>query len=75
VEELRTSEPLRYYQDCFESPFLIETGDYYRQEAAHMVAELSCSEYIKRVVEKLQTARRAGSKFLHQTSVTKVRWG
>ena len=72
VEEGRVEEPLRYYQDCFECPFLVETGQYYRLEAARMVAELSCSEYIKQVVIQLKTAKRAGNRFLHQTSVTKV---
>lgn len=37
-----------------------------------MVAELTCSDYIKQVVGRLQAAKTSGSRFLHQTSVTKV---
>lgn len=73
VEEGKVTESLRYYQECFETPFLQETGHYYRLEAARKIAELSCSDYIKNVVGQLQAARRAGTRFLHQTSVTKVR--
>ena len=78
MDEGRTDEGLRYYQDSFESPFLCETGEYYSQAAAGMVTELSCSEYIRQVVGQLQTARRAGTRFLHPTSLTKVQgweWG
>ena len=63
---------LEYYQGIFEAPFLHETGEYYRQQASKLVAESSCSEYMQRVVSMLQTARRRGVTFLHQTSVTKV---
>ena len=72
VDEWLAEESLRYYQDCFESAFLAETGHHYRQEAARMVAELSCSQYIQQVVAQLQTVRRVGRRFLHQTSITKV---
>lgn len=71
VDEWLAEESLRYYQDCFESAFLAETGHHYRQEAARMVAELSCSQYIQQVVAQLQTVRRVGRRFLHQTSITK----
>ena len=72
VEESKADENLRYYQDSFESPFLAETGHYYRLAASGMVTELTCSEYIRQVVGQLQTARRAGMRFLHPTSLTKV---
>ena len=63
---------LEYYQATFEGPFLQETGEYYRQQASNLVAEKTCSEYMHCIVSMLQTARRRGVAFLHQTSVTKV---
>lgn len=72
VEEYNKSLTLEYYQEVFEGPFLHETGQYYRQQASKLVAESSCSEYMHCVVSMLQTARRRGTSFLHQTSVTKV---
>ncbi len=72
VEEYQESS-LLYYQETFESPFLEETGQFYRQEASKLTSELSCSEYIQQVVAKLREAKSRGEKFLHLTSVTKVR--
>ena len=72
VEEFNKDSALKLYQEAFESPFLRDTGEYYRQEASKLVAELSCSEYMAQVVSRLQAARRIGHKFLHQTSITKV---
>ena len=72
VEEYNKSLTLEYYQEVFEGPFLRETGQYYRQQASKLVAESSCSEYMHCIVNMLQTARRRGTSFLHQTSVTKV---
>ena len=72
VEEYNKGASLEYYQVVFEAPFLLETGEYYRQQASKLVAEKSCSEYMHCVVSMLQTARRRGVAFLHQTSVTKV---
>ena len=36
------------------------------------VSELEVSNYMQEVVGTLQTARRRGQRFLHQTSITKV---
>lgn len=72
VEEFNKDSALKLYQEVFESPFLRDAGEYYRQEASKLVAELSCSEYMAQVVSRLQAARRSGHKFLHQTSITKV---
>ena len=72
VEEFNKDSALKLYQEAFESPFLRDAGEYYRQEASKLVAELSCSEYMAQVVSRLQAARRSGHKFLHQTSITKV---
>ena len=33
----------------FEEAFLNDTGNFYRQEAARLVADLSCSEYMYKV--------------------------
>ena len=73
MEEKSGQSNLLYYKEVFETPFLAETGQYYRGEASGMVVSLTCSQYMKNVVARLQGAQRTGSRFLHQTSVTKVR--
>ena len=40
------------YEDTFETPFLKETGDYYRSEASRLKADCTCSEYMEKVSER-----------------------
>ena len=40
---------LQCYQNEFEEAFLKETGEYYRHQSAHLVADLTASEYMQRV--------------------------
>lgn len=49
VEEYKKKMPLQLYEEMFEAKFLQETGDYYRQEAAKLKDECSCSEYMEKV--------------------------
>ncbi len=72
MDEYNKDSSLLYYQEVFETPFLTETGQFYRQLASKLTSELSCSEYIQQVVARLQEAKNHGDKFLHPTSVTKV---
>lgn len=37
------------YEELFESQFLAETGEYYKQEAARLKDEYNCSEYMEKV--------------------------
>ena len=75
MEEYNKESSLRYYQECFEAPFLDETGEYYRHVASKLVSELDVSQYMAVVVSRMQAARRRGQRFLHQTSMTKVSGG
>ena len=38
------------YEDLFEKPFLSETGDYYKKEAAKLLNDCNCSEYMEKVI-------------------------
>lgn len=49
VEEYKKKHPLQMYEDIFESSFLEETGEYYRQEAAKLKDECNCSDYMEKV--------------------------
>lgn len=49
VEQYKKKGPLQLYEDVFETPFLKETGEFYRSEAAKLKDEHSCSEYMERV--------------------------
>lgn len=71
VEEYNKGNELEYYQKVFEESFLRDTGNFYRQEAARLVADLSPSEYMQKAVVLLQNAKQRGEKFLHQSSMIK----
>lgn len=49
VETYKKKGPLQLYEDVFEGPFLKETGEYYRSEAAKLKDECTCSEYMEKV--------------------------
>ena len=40
---------LQFYQEVFEGPFLIKTGEYYKQEASNLLQESNCSQYMEKV--------------------------
>lgn len=40
---------LQFYQEIFEGPFLIKTGEYYKQEASNLLQESNCSQYMEKV--------------------------
>ena len=49
VEQYKKKFPLKFYQEIFESPFLTETGEYYKQEASNLLQESNCSQYMEKV--------------------------
>lgn len=55
VEEYKKKHPLHLYEDIFETPFLKETGDYYRQEAAKLKDDHNCSDYMEKVRVELHS--------------------
>ena len=44
---------LQLYEDLFETPFLAETGNYYRQEASRLLDQCNCSEYMEKERKRL----------------------
>jgi len=40
---------VQLYEQWFEEKLLLETGDFYRQEARKLLDEYNCSEYMERV--------------------------
>ncbi|XP_060149153.1 cullin-2 isoform X2 [Globicephala melas] len=49
VEQYKKKFPLKFYQEIFESPFLTETGEYYKQEASNLLQESNCSQYMEKM--------------------------
>ncbi|XP_033762061.1 cullin-2-like isoform X2 [Pecten maximus] len=72
VEDYKKKHPLQLYEDIFEKPFRKETGDYYRQEAAKLKDECNCSEYMEKVIFRLDNEDFRSRKFLHPSSYNKI---
>uniref|UniRef100_A0A8C2YNM0 Cullin 2 n=1 Tax=Chinchilla lanigera TaxID=34839 RepID=A0A8C2YNM0_CHILA len=72
VEQYKRKFPLKFYQEIFETPFLTETGEYYKQEASNLLQESNCSQYMEKVLGRLKDEEIRCRKYLNPSSYTKV---
>ncbi|KFM57787.1 Cullin-2, partial [Stegodyphus mimosarum] len=72
VEEYKKNEPLELYQKIFEAPFLKDTGDYYTLEASRLLQENDCSQYMEKVLQRLDEENFRSRKYLHPSSYPRV---
>ncbi|XP_013868985.1 cullin-2 [Austrofundulus limnaeus] len=72
VEQYKKKFPLKFYQEIFEGPFLIKTGEYYKQEASNLLQESNCSQYMEKVLARLKDEEVRCRKYLHPSSYSKV---
>uniref|UniRef100_A0A3B5PTS1 Cullin 2 n=1 Tax=Xiphophorus maculatus TaxID=8083 RepID=A0A3B5PTS1_XIPMA len=72
VEQYKKKFPLKFYQEIFEGPFLIKTGEYYKQEASNLLQESNCSQYMEKVLGRLKDEEVRCRKYLHPSSYSKV---
>jgi len=73
VEEYKRKGKLELYQEIFEVPFLQATGEYYKREASKLLQECDISQYMERVIQRLEEETHRSHKFLHSSSFDKVR--
>ncbi|XP_032821523.1 cullin-2 [Petromyzon marinus] len=72
VEQYKKKFPLKFYQDVFESAFLVETGEYFKQEASRLLQTCNCSQYMQQVLGRLKDEEVRCRKYLHPSSYSKV---
>lgn len=72
VQEYNTKSPLKLYQQEFEERLLVETSDFYRAEASHMLSTCNCSQYMQKVDTRLAEENLRVRKLFHPTSYDKV---
>ncbi|ELT99573.1 hypothetical protein CAPTEDRAFT_175514 [Capitella teleta] len=72
VDEYKKKSPLKLYEDVFEVKFLRETGEYYHREALQLLDDCTCSEYMDKVIQRLDDEDMRSRKFLHPSSYCKV---
>lgn len=73
VEEFKKKENLLLYQKIFEIPFLLASGEYYKQEASRLLQVCDVSMYMERVTQRLKEETLRSQKFLHCSSFDKVK--
>jgi hypothetical protein len=56
---------LQLYQEIFEAPFLQASGEYYKREASKLLQECDVSQYMERVIQRLEEETLRSNKFLH----------
>jgi hypothetical protein len=56
---------LQLYQEIFETPFLQASGEYYKREASKLLQECDVSQYMERVIQRLEAETLRSNKFLH----------
>ncbi|ODM94965.1 Cullin-2 [Orchesella cincta] len=63
---------LTFYEKAFEAPFLQDTGRYYQQEASKLITTCSVSEYMEKVIQKLNEEDMRARRYLHASSYGKL---
>ncbi|KAM9308850.1 cullin-2 isoform 2-T2 [Gastrophryne carolinensis] len=72
VEHYKKKFPLKFYQEIFEWPFLVETGEYYKQEASNILQESNCSQYMEKILGRAKDEEIRCTKYLNPSSYSKV---
>lgn len=72
VEEYKKKGSLDLYRNVFETPFLRATGDYYSKEAEKLLQNSTCSQYMDKVLIRLDAENVRSRKYLHSTSYERV---
>lgn len=72
VEEYRSKNKSKLYQELFETPFLEATHEYYKREAKLLLEKNDCSSYMEQVLIRLDIERERLSNFLPKESHRRV---
>lgn len=73
VQDYKKKGNLKLYQELFETPLLLASGEYYQSEASILLQKCTVSQYMEEVIKKLEDENRRAQKFLHISSITKLR--
>ncbi|XP_058830462.1 cullin-2 [Topomyia yanbarensis] len=73
VEEYKKKGSLQLYQHMFEAPMLKDSGEFYKLEASKLLEVCTVSNYMEEVIKKLDEENKRALKYLHNSSLTKLR--
>lgn len=73
VQEYKKKGSLILYQQTFEAPLLQDSGEFYKLEANRLLQVCTVSSYMEEVIKKLDEENRRALKYLHNSSIPKLR--
>lgn len=73
VQDYKQRSSLKLYQELFEIPMIIASGEYYRNEAAKLFQSCTVSQFMEAIIILQEEETRRAQKFLHSTSAVKLR--
>lgn len=73
VEAYKMKGELDMYQETFEKPFLEASGEFYSREASELLQQNNVTRYMERITWRMNQEELRARKFLHHSSVAKVR--
>ncbi|XP_015111572.1 cullin-2 [Diachasma alloeum] len=73
VEAYKMKGELDMYQEIFEGPFLEASGEFYNRETVELLQQSDVTRYMERVTWRLAQEELRAHKFLHPSSIPKVR--
>lgn len=65
VQEYKKKGHLVLYENLFEAPMLVASGEHYKAEAAKLLQRCTVSEYLEEVIKLLDEENRRAHKFFH----------
>lgn len=65
VQDYKKKGNLKLYQELFEAPMLVASGEYYKSEAAKLLQTCTVSQYMEEVLKRLEDESRRAQRFAH----------
>ncbi|XP_063706724.1 cullin-2 [Culicoides brevitarsis] len=73
VEDYKKKGNLNLYHDIFETAILEASATFYQSEASKLLQSCTVSQYMEEVIKQLDEESRRAAKFLHTSSIPKLR--
>lgn len=73
VQDYKKKGGLKLYQSMFEARMLEASGEYFTSQASRLLQTCSVSDYMKEVIEILEEENIRAHKFLHLSSIKKLK--
>ncbi|XP_055331868.1 cullin-2-like [Paramacrobiotus metropolitanus] len=73
LDEFKGRSVLKTYREVFEIPYIQATGEHYRMEAVYLIAKTTFSQYVVKVLQRLQEEELRARRLCHPSTLEKIR--